>query len=117
MLSKNFSREEFKCKCGKCNYDTVDAELLEVLQDLRDVLKAPVNINSANRCPEHNASVGGSKNSYHILGRAADISVDGISPALIQEHFEHKYPDKFGIGRYETFTHIDTRTNKARWNG
>lgn len=117
MLSVNFSREEFKCKCGKCNYDTVDSELLEVLQDLRDVLKTPILINSANRCPEHNKSVGGSSGSMHLHGRAADIVVSGISPSLIQDHFEHKYPDKFGIGRYGSFTHIDTRTNKARWNG
>ena len=26
-----------------------------------------------------------------------------------------KYPDKYGIGMYSSFTHIDTRRTKARW--
>jgi uncharacterized protein YcbK (DUF882 family) len=117
MLSNNFSRAEFKCRCGKCDYDTVDAELIEVLQSLRDYMGLSIVITSGNRCPEHNENIGGSKSSYHIRGRAADIQIKGVSPSVVQGYLKTAYPDKFGIGCYSSFTHIDTRTNKGRWNG
>ena len=117
MLSSNFSRQEFKCKCCKCDYDTVDAELIEVLQSLRGHFNSPIKVTSGNRCYEHNAIVGGSANSYHVRGRAADIQVEGVSPSTVQDHLKLTYPDKFGIGSYRSFTHIDTRTKAGRWDG
>ena len=116
-LSANLSRSEFKCQCGACDYDTVDIELVDVVQDVRDHFNSPVTITSGNRCIIHNLKIGGAKSSYHVRGRAADIQVDGVSPSEIQEYLKAKYPDKYGIGSYNTFTHIDTRTGKGRWNG
>jgi uncharacterized protein YcbK (DUF882 family) len=117
LLSKNFTRDEFKCKCGKCDYDTVDAELVDVLQSLRDRFHSSITITSGNRCPAHNASIGGAEASYHIRGRAADIQVKSIAPYVIQNYLIGKYKDRFGIGCYLSFTHIDTRTKAGRWNG
>lgn len=113
-LSKNFSREEFQCGCG-CGFDTVDAELLEVVQGVRDHFNKPIIINSACRCSDHNNTVGGSKTSQHLLGRACDIDVLGISPTQVQAYLIAKYPYTFGIGIYDNFTHIDTRQQRARW--
>jgi len=113
-LSKNFSRHEFSCSCG-CGFDTVDAELLDVLQSVRDHFGKPVKINSACRCDIHNLNVGGTSNSQHRLGRAADIDVSDISPTQVQAYLIAKYPYTFGIGVYDNFTHIDTRTQRARW--
>lgn len=120
-LSNNFSRKEFKCKCGQCDYDTVDSKLVEVLQDVREKYAASVTITSGNRCPEYNKEVGGkpktdvSMGSQHMYGRAADIVVKGIAPYEIAQYLNWKYPEDFGIGDYSTFTHIDTRGSKARW--
>ena len=116
-VSKDFSRSEFKCQCGECDCDTVDVELVQVLQDVRDHFGKPVRINSANRCSKHNARVGGSPNSQHPKGRAADIDVQDTSPQEVQAYLLSKYPDKYGIGCYDSFTHIDTRTGKGRWHG
>lgn len=116
-LSRNFHREEFHCNCGNCDYDTVDTELVVLLQEIRDHFKSAVKITSGNRCPEHNRMVGGSKKSYHVRGRAADIQVGDILPFVVQDYIREKYPDKYGLGCYTLFTHIDTRTKKARWNG
>ena len=116
-LSANFSRYEFKCKCGECDFDTVDIELVKVLQHLRDHFKSPIKITSGNRCFSHNEKEGGAKNSYHIRGRAADIQIKGVPPNEVQNYLESTYPLSYGIGRYNTFTHIDTRTGKGRWNG
>jgi uncharacterized protein YcbK (DUF882 family) len=53
--------------------------------------------------------------SQHIKGRAADIAVKGKTPKEVYEYLDERYPNKYGIGSYEMFTHIDTRINKARW--
>ena len=117
MLSANFSRAEFKCNCGSCDYDTVDAELVTVLQSLRGYFGKPVTITSGNRCVDYNDAIGGAVNSYHVRGRAADIQVKDVKPETVQGYLKVKYQTKYGIGSYEKFTHIDTRTEKGRWNG
>ena len=114
-LSENLSRSEFKCNCGECDYDTVDIELVGVIQDIRDFFNRSVTITSGNRCPAYNKKVGGASKSYHPRGRAADVQVKGVSPDIIHEYLTNKYPDQYGIGKYNSFTHIDTRSTKARW--
>lgn len=120
-LSDNFSREEFKCNCGECGYDTVDSQLVSVLQGLREAYNAPITITSGNRCPAYNRKVGGkpktgkSMGSQHMYGRAADIVVKGISPHEVYEYLNWKYPNELGLGCYESFVHVDTRSTKARW--
>lgn len=115
-LSRNFSRREFKCQCNDCNYDTVDSELISVLEDIRQHFGEPVTINSGNRCPAHNRSVGGGASSQHLYGRAADIVVENIDPDSVALYLKMLYAGKYGIGTYSSFTHIDTRSNgPARW--
>ena len=112
QLSENFYREEFACKCG-CGFDTVDAALLELLQEIRDHFGRKVTITSGCRCPDYNDLIGGSEKSQHLLGRAADIVVENIRPADVQEMCEvWEVP---GLGKYSDFTHVDTRTGGARW--
>lgn len=112
-LTDNFDRSEFECKCG-CGQDTVDYDLIEILEKVRAEF-GPVYINSGNRCKRHNELVGGSKRSQHLYGRAADVVVKNVDPKKIADFVEELMPDHGGIGRYESFTHIDTRTNRARW--
>ena len=116
-LTKDFSRDEFKCKCG-CGANYIDMRLVKGLQTLRDNLGKPVIINDATRCPKHNKEVGGVTNSQHILGKAADIHVNGVSPEALADAAE-KIPVFLngGIGRYATFVHVDVRGHKARWRG
>ena len=117
MKSKYFKRKEFACKCG-CGFSTVDAELLQVLEEAREDL-GPIVISCGARCPEHNAAVGGADGSKHKLGLAADIYVVGnrVPHEEVQEYFLNKYPNQYGIGRYNTFTHIDVRPEgPARWD-
>jgi uncharacterized protein YcbK (DUF882 family) len=111
-LSDNFSRKEFACKCG-CGYDTVDVELVELLQGASDNFdNRLVTINSGCRCKDYNEYVGGSEGSQHLLGRAADIDVEGILAEQVQEYFEDIAP---GLGCYDNFTHVDSRRGTARW--
>ena len=115
-VSENFSRHEFACKCG-CGFSTVDVELVRVLEAVRARFNQPVTINSACRCSEHNESVGGSYGSKHKQGVAADIRVKGIHPGDVYEFLDNHMPNTYGIGKYCSFTHIDVRSKKARWEG
>ena len=115
-ISTHFSRHEFACNCG-CGFDTVDIETLFVLQDIRAHFNAPVVINSGCRCAEYNRRIGGATHSQHVRGRAADIRVQDVIPAAVAEYVETQHP-AVSVGRYDTFTHIDTRTSgPARWVG
>lgn len=113
-LSPHFVRAEFACKCG-CGFDTADAATLEILDAVRTHFGQPVIINSGCRCPAHNAAVGGAANSQHVFGRAADIRVRYVGSDLVADWVAANFPTA-SIGRYATFTHIDTRTGgPARW--
>lgn len=113
-LSEHFSREEMACKCG-CGLDTVDAELLSLLEKIRAHFDRPITINSGCRCEAHNRAVGGSKNSQHLIGRAADIVVEGTPASLVAELARQLGAG--GVGGYFGFTHIDSRNGQARWSG
>jgi len=108
-----FIRKEFACKCG-CGFDTVDFELMAVLIELREHFGVPVIINSGCRCHFYNKQCGGVAQSQHLLGRAADITVKGVHPDKVFQYLNNKYPGKYGIILYNTFTHIDTRTKQVR---
>lgn len=113
-ISHYFKRKEFACKCG-CGQDTVDYELLLILDMLRLHFQSPVTINSGNRCFNHNHQIGGSPNSQHLKGKAADIKVQDIDPQDVYNYLNGLYMDYYGIGNYKSFTHIDVRSKKARW--
>lgn len=113
-VAKNFRVKEFACQ-DKSDPIFISAELVEVLQDVRNYFGRAVSINSAYRNPTHNKKVGGVANSYHLYGMAADIVVSGVPARNVYNYLCSKYHDKYGIGRYETFTHIDVRPIFSRW--
>ena len=115
-VSENFNRSEFACGCG-CGFSTVDIELVKLLELVRITFKQPITITSACRCELHNTAVGGSYGSKHKQGIAADIIVKGTSPADVYKFLDNHAPNKYGVGLYDDFTHIDVRQNKSRWRG
>jgi uncharacterized protein YcbK (DUF882 family) len=120
-LTENFSLSEFQCNCG-CEMPAFVKENIQELalnlQMLRDIVGV-LNLTNAYRCKEHNSAVGGSENSQHLVGKAADIQSLGTEPSVIADITEVLMDTKKlktgGIGRYNTFTHIDIRGSVARW--
>lgn len=111
-LTKNFYLSEFECHDGS-HLVKLEKRLLLLLQNLRDLLNIPIIILSGFRTIEHNNSIGGSPNSQHLHGKAADIQVENITP---EELYIHAIQIGFdGIGLYETFIHVDVRGNKVHW--
>ena len=112
-LSRSFTVREFRCKDGSDKV-LIDSDLVSILQKIRDYFNAPITINSAYRTASHNRAVGGASKSQHLYGTAADIVVQGVSPKLVAQYAE--YIGANGIGWYKSFTHVDVRTTKVRWN-
>lgn len=111
-VSKNFVVSEFKCKDGSDEV-LIDPQLVEYLQMIRDHFGKSVKINSAYRTETHNARVGGVEDSRHVLGCAADIRIEGVSPIEIARYAESLGIK--GIGLYDSFVHVDTRAKKGFW--
>ena len=121
-MTKNFSLSEFECKCG-CKMPAFVEENIKELANNLQVLRDEVgrlDLTNAYRCKEHNTDVGGSVNSQHLKGKAADIKSKTLSPNEIASYVNDLMKsEKFklgGVGIYNTFTHVDIRGTRARWN-
>lgn len=121
-ITRNFNSEEFECNCGCDMPDYVFFNILSLadeLQVLRDALNTPIHLTNAYRCESHNKAVGGSKNSQHLQGKAADLQVKGIDTRdlfnTIEAFISERIMLEGGLGLYKTFVHYDIRKQKARW--
>lgn len=115
-LSDNFRVKEFACEDGS-DVIFVAPALVTILQKVRTHFGKAVTINSAYRTPTHNKKVGGAAYSQHLYGTAADIVVKGVAPKTVAAYVEKLLPKSGGIGIYGTFTHVDVREVRSRWNG
>ena len=112
--TRHFNIKEFRCKgTGKMLANGMSNTLLTKMELLRYACgdKAMI-INSGYRTPSHNKKVGGASGSQHVYGKAADIVVRGVKPSEV-----YRQADKLfnGVGKYNTFTHVDTRSYKVRF--
>ena len=114
-LSPHFRLAEFTSRDG-ADKVLVDDGLVELLEAIRAAVGSAVTISSGYRSPAHNKAVGGVSHSQHLYGRAADIVVARASPLLVGQIAEYYLGDRGGIGVYETFTHVDTRSVRSRWD-
>jgi uncharacterized protein YcbK (DUF882 family) len=122
-MTENFKKEEFRSKDGAhFPYDV--KQNLQVLAEQLEVLRAhfglPITINSGYRSFAHNQKIGGEPNSQHLLGKAADVVIEGVSPDEVADAIEFLIDSKMmkqgGLGRYDSFTHYDIRGKKSRWD-
>ncbi len=91
----------------------VNEAALDLLEAARIRMNRPFFINSAYRDEHHNAMIGGAPRSYHLEGRAFDISLrnqdkEKLIKILTQVGFT-------GLGvNYQSFVHADNG-RKRRW--
>lgn len=123
-VTKNFSVEEFDCNDGSKMPDSVMTnmiELAEQLQILRDHIGKPIRITSGYRSKEYNRRIGGVRNSMHVIGKASDLVVTGMSSrelyAIINDLIRDGKMKQGGLGLYvsQGFVHYDIRGTRARW--
>ncbi len=114
-LSTNFSSDEWDCSCKNddCKKTLIEMDHVAALQELRTKWGKSVSIHSGFRCVKHNKAEGGATKSRHLVSDATDIVVAGMTPEEVAKDCEAVFN---GIGRYDFFTHVDSRPTKARWN-
>lgn len=112
-----YDQAELECSCGCCWSDPgwgLDATLVHALDSIRHAMRQPVRVTSGYRCRKHNEAIGGSPNSYHCQGLAADINlVEGDQPDLGLVELYHavvEVPMIRGIGAYPHHIHVDVRS-------
>jgi uncharacterized protein YcbK (DUF882 family) len=122
QITNNFNLQEFECKGNYKIPDKYLKNIFEVaknLQVLRNEIMQPIKINSAYRSKEHNAIIGGVKNSQHLKGKAVDIAVKGMKTVdlylTIERLIKAGEMKQGGLGLYKNFVHYDIRGKKARW--
>jgi hypothetical protein len=95
------------------------AALTKLLQAIRNEFGAPVRISSCYRSPAYNTCIDGAERSQHMQFTAADITIaDGKSPlSWYKKILKMRNNGVFigGVGRYNTFVHVDVRGQNATW--
>lgn len=122
----NLTKDHFDCKCKSrfCTHTYVYEPTLEFVEEMRVRLGFPMTFSCGYRCPKHNRSksVGGGEFSQHMWGLAVDIKPIEKNKKIYQEKKYHIFayaianlPHTGGLGKYNSFVHIDLREQKARW--
>lgn len=117
QLTQNFVAGEFKCRDGAPAW-FVSPDLVDLLEKIRrkasqkrHSLSRAMMILSGFRTHEHNQSCGGAKNSFHLVGMAADIRMIGIPPDELAAVAVECGAG--GVGIYPTFTHVDVGPRRS----
>lgn len=120
-LSANFALGEFLCSQVAARHGinmhapaAIRRELerlcVQILQPLRDAL-GPVIITSGYRPERLNKMVGGSRDSQHVLGQAADIIVPGKSVLAVCQWLRDNAPCDQLIHELGEWTHVSVAPN------
>ena len=116
LAYRNFTRAEFRCKCGKCDSSgrEISDELLDAVPALRTMCDFPFVITSGYRCPIHPAEAKKDFVGSHALGMAVDIGVNReeaihlLKIAMNSGLFTGIGVNQKGSGR---FIHLDIATD------
>ena len=111
----HFSMAELSCHCAGrfCRGEYWhDPAFLDRLEAIRADLGKPLIINSAHRCRQWNACVGGAPLSRHKT-LAADIALAGHDRFILRRAAQKAGFSGFGLAR--SFIHIDCRPVPAIW--
>jgi len=88
----------------------------ELLEPIRELTGGPINVTSGFRSPSVNSVVGGSLNSQHMSGEAADINCPLFNPRVLFERIRNsglefdQLINEFGSWVHVSF--VSGRTNK-----
>ena len=125
-ISKDFCYEEFEesLKAKELKIDnTIPSNkirfairllVLNLLQPLRDKIQRPLFLNSGYRSPalNKNKAVGGTKDSQHLKGEAADISCKDAMEVLLLAQIIFRYSLPFDqMILHDSFLHLSFKAN------
>lgn len=105
-MKLEFDTKQFACPdCGRME---MDIDFLNRMQTVQFGMGEPLLITSGFRCAAHNAAIGGSPKSQHLLGLAADVSCMSAAKRWLLIMLAVRNGLK-GIGVGKDFVHLDLR--------
>jgi hypothetical protein len=118
-LSEHFNKQDFICNCPDCRGREyrIHLGLIGALEAIYEHFQKPVKIVKGYWCDSNNEKNNAGKKSTHNQGKAAHITIEGISPGKIIE-FAETLPELRGIGYYpeNSAVHLDTRRDeRVEW--
>lgn len=113
VFTKRTQRQILSVLGQKEDILTNAANLAREMEKVRARLgNMPIEVTSWYRDPVSNKSNGGAPKSQHLLGKAVDFNVAGMTPDQVQRACEW-WPGGMGYGL--AFTHLDTRPERRRF--
>ena len=105
-----FTPQEVACRrTGRVLLTGEVRTALRMLDDLRRAMGHPLILNSGYRSPEHNAAVGGARNSLHLRGLAFDVRMANVDPHRFEAEARRVGFTGIGIYARSGFIHVDAR--------
>lgn len=123
FFARELAREDRPPYPGVALWENIYPTLLR-MEWLRAVMgEGPIRVTSCWRNPEHNAEVGGGPRSLHLSFNAVDFQPLGLEGEERRAWLEEAYrrldarrdSSTFGLARYDSFIHLDTRGLLGRW--
>lgn len=106
---KNFTKEEFTCKCG-CGRADMKPAFMNRLQMLRDFASFSFPINSGFRCLDYDNSIDGA--GVHPSGEAGDLGLSGKRALVIVSNAVRFGFIRIGVKQHgphhKRFIHLDS---------
>ena len=106
-----FTREEFRCKCGRRYCNGYPAEMQEAVVKIADAARAhfgkPAHVVSGLRCRQWNAHEGGVANSQHMYGEAIDLRIDGVDSETLRQFVSTQPGHRYSYCINSTNVHFD----------
>jgi uncharacterized protein YcbK (DUF882 family) len=117
-ISEHYNNKDFSCHCSECKGEyKVHLGLVGALELLSVHFQKKPRILTGYWCEAYQEKLNKERRSYHNMGKAAHIQMDGVS---LQELFKfaETIPELRGVGLYpgENLIHVDTRPgDPVRW--
>jgi hypothetical protein len=115
-LSPNLRVGDLAARDG-APYARISVELIDALEEIIASTDAAIYILSGYRHPARNAlpEIGGSGESQHMAGRAADLMSPDLSALDLAELVLMALGCEIGLGLYANSIHVDVRGRRAVW--
>ncbi|MFM8348721.1 MAG: D-Ala-D-Ala carboxypeptidase family metallohydrolase [Bacteroidota bacterium] len=130
MVSADNGYRRHSLWSGQAFYVYIDRKVIYLLLDIQEAVSKSgldrdgIRVISGHRTPGHNSSVGGKKESRHLLGDALDLMIgdvngdgqaDRTDKKLLIPILNRLVGSNGGLGIYARSVHIDVRGKRARW--
>jgi hypothetical protein len=119
-ITENFSAKEFAC--NHCKEVVIEEQLVQQLQQLRDVFNTGIIITSGYRCPTHNARVGGWLNKVYILREKSAVDFTMLGEINAFQVFTEACKIFNRVGLYQSsnnplsaYMHVDSGEKGTWW--